>query len=257
MVADESVAAQREAEQGDAHAPEHATDDRVDRVGAVVHLPDAGDDGDEGAHDRHEPCEHDGARTVLVEELVGLVDVRLLEEPGVGPVEQRRAGLAPDQVSHLVAGDGGDADEHDDQLDRLLDLVVGDQQADGEQQRVAGQEEADQQTALGEDDDQGADQPEGLDQLVGVEPGRAERGDRHGDEATRGRLRLTPPDRERLGLTRRPRLARLAVDHEPHRLRAPVDHLQHLLVVGGLAPDLNSLDTSVRPPGTRTVMYAG
>src|SRR4051794_21764342 len=52
---------------------------------------------------------------------------------------------------------------------------------------------------------------------------------------------LTPLDREHLGLTRRPRFARLAVDHEPHGLRASVDHRQHLLVVGGLRPGLEQL----------------
>ena len=46
----------------------------------------------------------------LLEEGLGLLDVGLLEEAGVGPLEERRPDPLTERVAHLVAGDRGDPD---------------------------------------------------------------------------------------------------------------------------------------------------
>ena len=70
-------------------------DPAVDEVPPPVHLGDAGHHGDERAHDRHEPGQHDRPVAVLVEELVGLVDVLEPEQArvragGTSPVRPTR-----------------------------------------------------------------------------------------------------------------------------------------------------------------------
>ena len=79
---------------------------------------DARDDRRERPHDGHEAGQDEGLRAVLLEELVGLVDVLLLEELGVRPVEERRADLLAEHVARLVADDRGDHDQGADQPQR-------------------------------------------------------------------------------------------------------------------------------------------
>ena len=74
-------------------------EDVVGDEGAVAHLAHAGDDRGEGPHDRHEPGEEDRLRPVLLEEGVGLGDVRLLEEPRVLTGEQGRPDAAAEDVA--------------------------------------------------------------------------------------------------------------------------------------------------------------
>src|SRR5262245_23591852 len=70
--------AEDEPEGGDPHGPEEAADDVVGDEGAVLHAPDAGHDRGERAHDRDEAGQHDGLGPVLLEVVLGLLDVLLL-----------------------------------------------------------------------------------------------------------------------------------------------------------------------------------
>ena len=149
------------AEAGDPHRPQQAPDDVVGHEGAVLHRAHPGEDRGEGPHDRDEPGQHDRLRAVALEVLPGLLDVLLLEDPRVGPAEQRRADPVPEGVADLVAGHGGHeaADEDDRQRG---EVPLGRQQAGREEERVAGQEEPDQQARLGENDGEQADEADGL-----------------------------------------------------------------------------------------------
>ena len=77
----------------------------------VVHLADTSNDGGEGAHDGDELGQGDGLATVALEEVRGTVHVLLLEQTGVGLVEDRGSRLAADEVAGLVAGDGREPHE--------------------------------------------------------------------------------------------------------------------------------------------------
>ena len=55
----------------------------------------------------NETSEHDGARPALVEELLRLLEILGLEQPGMG-LEQARAVAVTERVADLGAGDGGD-----------------------------------------------------------------------------------------------------------------------------------------------------
>jgi hypothetical protein len=92
---------------------------------------------------------------VLVEELLGAVDVPLLEESGVGAAEEWRSCALTDRVADLVADDRGEEATERDDCDVEVSLRRKD--AGGEEQRVTGQEEPDQQARLGEDDEKEPD----------------------------------------------------------------------------------------------------
>ncbi len=189
VVPDERDLPQEVAEHGDPAAPQHAADQVEDHEAAVVHPAHPGDDRGEGAHDRHEAGQHDRLRSVSLEEGGGLLDVLLLEDPGVGAAEEARPDLAAEEVADLVPRHRGGHDQCADQPERLVQVgAVGHQQAGGEQQRVTGQEEADQQAGLGEDDGQDAEQAEGGDQGGRIEPGRAEGEAGHGAGTPGGRV---------------------------------------------------------------------
>ena len=148
-----------------------------------AHLGRPGDDGCERADDRHEARQEDGDRAVLLEELVRLVEVALLEEPGVG-LEHLDADEPADPVADLAAKDGGDRDRDDEQPDvevRVGDLLGvlgggaarGDQAGD-EEQRVTRQH-GEQHTRLDEDDQQQSDErprAEPTDQVERVQDAR-------------------------------------------------------------------------------------
>lgn len=162
-------------EQRHPDAPEHAPDDVERDERAVVHPAHTGDDRREGPHDGHEAGQHQRLRAVLLEELVGLLDVLLLEEAGVRALEERGSHLPAEEIADLVTDDRRQGDQDADQPQRVLQVARRHQQTRGEQQGVAGQEEADQQPGLGEHDEQEAGQPEGVEQIIRVQPARAER----------------------------------------------------------------------------------
>ena len=163
--------------------PPHSSgaDDVEEEELALVHLGDAHDHRDKGPDDGDEAGQDQRLAAVLFEEGVGAFHVLALEQPGIGLVEDRRAGLGTDQVAGLVAHDGRHDDQRREGPDVELDGVRGDQEAGREQHGVAGQEEADQQARFREDD--AADQQHnpgrqgriGQEDL-GVEPVGEERG---------------------------------------------------------------------------------
>ncbi len=84
--------AEEVAEQRDLGDPEHRADGAPDQEPAPLHPGDARHDGDVGAHERHEPADHQRLVAVLVEELLGLVEVLLLQDPAVAMLERRPDG---------------------------------------------------------------------------------------------------------------------------------------------------------------------
>ena len=139
--------------------------DRADRAPdeepAPLHHGDAGDDGDVGAHERHEPADHQRLVAVLVEERAGLVEVLALEDPAVALVERwpdrrgrsrspRRCRGTPRRSARAcaIASSSGLVVDAEHVL-----VAAGDEQAEREQQGVAGQER-EEQPALDEDDRQ-------------------------------------------------------------------------------------------------------
>ena len=159
--------------------PERGTDRAPEPELDPVHLADAGDQGHVGPDERHEAADHERRAAVLLEELDRAVDVLLPHDPAVVPSYGRTDGPA-----YLVADDvaqerrRGEREDADHELEPVgaggqVQLVGGQEQAEREQQGVAGQER-EQQPALDEDDDQ-ADpdelRVEVVEQPVGVHPG--------------------------------------------------------------------------------------
>ncbi len=124
---------------------------------------------------------------MLVEERIRLVEVLLLDEPALTVVE-RRADGATDLVTDDVAEEGGDEERHDRHPEVDVHLAGRDEQAHGEQQRVARQD-GEEQAALDEDDGE-RDPEEGvtvlLEQVRGVHPVRAQRDGRECGEGMHG-----------------------------------------------------------------------
>ena len=85
-------------------------------------LPTPGEDRHERPHDGDEAGEQDRLRAVGLEELVGALDVLLLEQLGVLAPEDRRPDLLAERVADLVADDRGEeaADEHDGDVEVAL-----------------------------------------------------------------------------------------------------------------------------------------
>ena len=161
---------------------------------AVVHLADARHDGGEGAHDRDELGQGHGLAAVALEERRRAIDVLLLEQPGVGPVEDRRPRLAADRIARLVADDRGQPYERGGHPDVDADGARAHEHAECEQQRVPRQEEADEQAGLGEDHEHDAHNRPGAEPLHdrgdnagGVEPfGAQGRGEGPGEVRGQG-----------------------------------------------------------------------
>ena len=138
--------------------------DRVRRdVAAVVHPRRAGDHRGERADPGDPPRDDDRPEAPALEEGRRPGQVRPVEHPAFLAGEHAGAGVAADEVAHLVPGhrDGrGDAAEHPGP--RLVP-VLGQQHPRGDQQRVAGQEQPDDERALEEDehehDDPDRDRP--------------------------------------------------------------------------------------------------
>src|SRR5690606_4586044 len=113
---------------------------------------------------------------VLLEEGVRLVEVLLVDEAALALIERGADGPA-DLIAGDVAREGRGAQDEARDRDVDADVATRDEQADGEQQRVARQDR-EQQTALDEDD--GHADPEELvaepvEKPLGVHPVRTER----------------------------------------------------------------------------------
>ncbi|CAI7662541.1 unnamed protein product [Penicillium discolor] len=135
-------------------APDHRSDEVVERVAPPRHVAHAGRDRSERAHDRHEAREDHGEAAEALEERVGALDVLLAEQARFLAFEHRGAALVPDDVAELAPDERREGDEQGDDPDvHAEDVARVGQQARDDEQRVTGQEEADQQTGLGEDDE--------------------------------------------------------------------------------------------------------
>jgi hypothetical protein len=99
--------------------------------------------------------------------VLGLVDILLFEEPGVGAPKQRRAHPLAEGVSNLIARDGGQ--EAPDQDHREAQGPLGGEQTCREKQRISRQEKPHEQARLGEDDEKEPDRAEGDEELTGIE----------------------------------------------------------------------------------------
>ena len=105
-------AAEEVAGERDGGDPERGAHGRPDEEVPAVHPADAGDQRDVGAHDRHEAPDDQGLGAVLLEEVVGLVEVLLADDPAV-VVAQRRPDRATDLVADDVAREGCDEERGD------------------------------------------------------------------------------------------------------------------------------------------------
>src|SRR5687767_8533552 len=104
---------------GEQHGPypEQAAEDVVEHEVPIPHLGDPRHDRRKRANDWHESRENDRLATMLFVELVGPVQVLLVEEAGVLPGEDAGTGLSPDVVADLVARDRGDRKEKAEVVD--------------------------------------------------------------------------------------------------------------------------------------------
>ena len=110
-----------------ADRPEQPADDVVHEERAVLHLSDARKHRYEGPHDGDEAGEEDRLGAVGLEELVGPLDVLLLEELRVRLPEDRGPDLFAERVPDLVSDDGGE--EAADEDDRKVEVDLGPRRA--------------------------------------------------------------------------------------------------------------------------------
>jgi len=135
--------------------PEHGADGTPGEEALAVHPAGTRDQGDERAHDRDEAADDQCLVAVLVEEGVGLVEVVLLQDLAVALVD-RGADRATDLVADHVARERHDHQQRHRHVERHMEVVLRAraEQADGEQQRVAGKDR-EEDAALDEHDQQG------------------------------------------------------------------------------------------------------
>ena len=178
-VPDHRNVCQEESGERDSCAPERCADDVVQRVFAVVHVPDTCRDRGERSNDRNEPGENDRAAAEAIEELVRALDIFHAEKTGLFALEDARANLVADQIAKFAAQERGDDDgDHDDPDGNGDDAGEG-EKTRKEQQSVTGKEEPDQEAGLSEndcaDDNERPKAHAGTDQMLRVQP-RYERG---------------------------------------------------------------------------------
>src|SRR5687767_10132891 len=99
---------------------------------------------------------------MLLVELVGSVQVLLVEEQRVFAGEYAWPRRAPDRVSDRVSHDGSNRAESAQVVD--VEKPLGTEEAGRHEQRITREKEPDQQTGLGEDDRSDADVAAPLDQ---------------------------------------------------------------------------------------------
>src|SRR6185312_12421498 len=90
LVDTRNVAAQEIADEQHPPDPPQSTDDVVERVLAVSHLRHTRHDGDERTDDRHETSNDDGFSPVTLVELVGAVEMLLVEQQRILTREEAR-----------------------------------------------------------------------------------------------------------------------------------------------------------------------
>jgi hypothetical protein len=154
-------------QQDDADGPEQAADQVEGDEGPVTHGPDTGNDRGKRSDDGDKSRQDDRLGPVTLEKLLGLVDVFLFEESGIGTTKQRWAHFLPEGVADLIARHGGHEAACQDH--RQAQGALSCEKSRGEQEGVAGQKEPDEKSRLGKDDDEQADGAEGDQELLGIE----------------------------------------------------------------------------------------
>jgi hypothetical protein len=172
--------AKQEPTEGEPRAPDQRTDQVVERVLAVVHVPDTRGNRCESANDRYEPCDDHGKATKAFKEVVGAHDVGRAEEAALFAFEHARAKFVTNQVAELTARKSRDADHEAHDVDRNVDAfglrghgAREGQQPGNDEQGVARQHKPDEQTGFSEDDEADDDErprSEGLDDDARIEP---------------------------------------------------------------------------------------
>lgn len=71
------------------------------------HLYDPGNDRRESANDRQEPGQNDGATSVLIVEILCLVEVFFLEEKCVLPFKEKRPAFPSEPITDIISDDPG------------------------------------------------------------------------------------------------------------------------------------------------------
>src|SRR3990172_8659044 len=143
--------AERIAEQGRTENPQDAAADVESDESAIVHLRGCGNSWGKGAHDWHKPRQHNRLRAVLFVEGAGSFQMLSLEEARVRTAVERFAGLASDEISHLIPRHRTDRAEQE--KPGQIEVPGCGKDARGYQQRVPRKEESHKQPRLDKDDD--------------------------------------------------------------------------------------------------------
>src|SRR4051812_45059608 len=115
LVNSRNVAAQEISDEQHTPDPTESTDNVVNRVTPVSHLPNSGHDRHECAYDRHESRNDDGLAAVSFIELVGASEMLLVEQQRIFTREQLRAGRLADRIADGVSKDRRDGQQESEQ----------------------------------------------------------------------------------------------------------------------------------------------
>ena len=148
VAADQRNAAEPVAQDSHGEDPAGAAKDVEGQKARIAHVGDSGDKGREGADNGNELGVDDGLAAVPLVEMLRSLQIFLLEETGIGPVEDGGAGTASDEVAGPIAQHASGEQHRHDQPD--VELARARYHADSEQQRIARQHKADQQPCLRE-----------------------------------------------------------------------------------------------------------
>ncbi len=141
------------AERCNTNGPNEPTDDIECQEPSVVHLAGTGNDGGERTNNRHKTSDDDGLAAMFFVELLGFLDVTLLEYARIGLLKDMWPGFTPEPVANSIAGNRSDEEQDEEKpkwyghITRQDVCVV--EHASGKEQAVTWQEKADKQARLG------------------------------------------------------------------------------------------------------------
>src|SRR4051812_44479966 len=130
-----NVAAQEIADEQHAPDPEHAADNVVLHVAAVLPFPNSSYEPDKSADDGHKSRKDDGAAAVLLVKRVSAVEMLLVEQQRIFASEQPRPGRRTDSVPGRVADDRRYREEEAEPV-HVDDAFRGGEQAGGDDERI-------------------------------------------------------------------------------------------------------------------------
>ena len=138
-------------ERGD---PEKASREVVEHEVGVVHPSHACHERSKGADNGDEAGEDDGLSTILLIELMCLVEIALLEDFGVRVAEELLAEEVPDGVVARVAQHGGGKEHECQQVHAQRHVRLGGNGSADEEEGVSREERGDHESGLAEDDEE-------------------------------------------------------------------------------------------------------